>query len=525
MRAILLIAALTPTLLAQIRYERIRNSGSEPGNWLTYSGNYQGHRYSALDQINSTNVSRLGPVWVYQSRDPGKFATSPIVVDGIIYITERPNAAAALDARTGRPIWMYQRELPSDLRACCGAANRGFAILGDSLYMGTLDSHLVSLDARTGKVRWDVEVANYKLGYAITAAPLAVKDKVIIGISGGEYGVRGLLDAYDARTGKLVWRFWTVPGPGEPGNETWKGESWKTGGASTWVTGSYDPDLNLIFWGTGNPGPDYNGDARLGDNLYANSVVALDADTGKLRWHFQFTPHDEHDWDATHVPVLVDGLAGGKKRKLLVEANRNSFYYVLDRETGEFLSGAQFAKQTWAEGLDARGKPIRVANKLPTTGGTIVYPGMHGGTNWFSPSYSPLKNLFYVAVREEGTTFYKEKQNYKAGEWFTGGGISGIAGVEPSGSIRALEPESGKLRWEFKLQSPPWAGLLSTGGGLVFGGSSEGYFFALDGGSGKPLWRFPTGGPIFANPVSFLIDGKQHVAIAAGHVLFVFGLN
>ena len=525
MKTIALLLLFAQVVLAQAPYERIRRAESEPGNWLTYSGNYQGHRHSALNQINTTNVASLKPVWVYQSRDPGKFETSPLVVDGVMYISERPNVVTALDARTGRPLWAYQRQLPRDLRACCGAANRGLAVLDESLFLGTLDSHLVALDARTGRVRWDAVVADYKIGYAITVAPLAVKDKVIVGVSGGEYGIRGFLDAYDAKTGKRVWRFWTVPGPGEPGHETWEGESWKTGGAPTWVTGSYDPELNLIYWGTGNPGPDYDGDEREGDNLYANSLVALDAETGKLKWYFQFIPHDVHDWDANQVPVLVEGTAGGRKRKLVVQANRNSFYYILDRETGEFLSGAPFAKQTWAQGLDARGRPIRLPNMLPVPEGIVVYPGVHGGTNWFSPSYSPLTKLFYVATREEGTTFYKTKTDYKVGEWFTAGSFRGIASVEPSGSIRALEVETGKLRWEFKLHSPPWAGLLSTAGNLVFGGSSEGYFFALDAGSGKSLWQFPTGGPIFANPISFLVNGKQHVAIAAGNALFAFALG
>ena len=525
MKTLVLLLLFTQVAIGQVSYERLLRAEAEPGNWLTYSGNYQGHRHSALKQINAANVARLRPVWVYQSRDPGKFSTSPIVVDGVLYITERPNIVTALDGGTGRPLWTYQRALPPDLRACCGATNRGLAILGDTLFLGTLDAHLVALDVRTGKLRWDAVVANYKIGYAITVAPLAVKDKVIVGVAGGEYGIRGLLDAYDAKTGQLVWRFWTAPGPGEPGHETWEGESWKTGGASTWITGSYDPELNLIYWGTGNPGPDYDGDVRKGDNLYANSLVALDADTGKLKWHFQFTPHDVHDWDACHVPAILEGVAGGHRRKLVVEANRNGFYYALDRETGEFLNGVPFAKQTWAQGLDARGKPIRLPHTAPTLEGRVIYPGMHGGTNWFSPSYSPLTRLFYVAMREEGVTFYQTKQTYRAGEWFSAGGISGIAGVEPTGSIKALEVETGKLRWEFKLHSPPWAGLLSTAGGLVFGGSSEGLFFALDAGSGKSLWHFPTGGPIYANPISFLVDGKQHVTIAAGNAIFAFALD
>lgn len=524
MRTTVLLLASAFMAQAQAPFERIRNAASEPGHWLTYSGTYDGHRYSSLAQITPANVAGLKPVWVYQTSDLNKFETSPIVVDGIVYISEPPTGAAALDLRTGRPLWFYRRNMPRDIRPCCGEVNRGLAILDDSLFLGTLDAHLVSLDMRTGHVRWDVVVADYKTGYSITVAPLAVKDKIIIGVSGGEYGVRGLIDAYDPKTGARLWRFWTVPGPGEPGHETWSGESWKTGSAATWVTGSYDAAANLIYWGTGNPGPDYNGGGRDGDNLYAASIVALDADTGKLKWHFQFTPHDVHDWDSTHVPVLLDAPVRGAQRKLVLVADRNGFYYVLDRLTGEFLAGAQFARQTWAKGLDDRGRPVLLPGKDPTPEGNVVYPGMHGGTNWFSPSYSPNSGLFYVAVREEGVRFYTAKVSYAPGQWFSSGGIAGIPGVEPSGSIKALQPDTGRTVWEFKLQSPPWAGLLSTAGGVLFGGTAEGYFFALDAARGKQLWRFPAGGPIFANPISFLLDGKQHVAIAAGHALFVFAL-
>ncbi len=525
MKACLLLVATAVTLSAQAPYERIRRAEAEPGAWLTYSRTYNAHRYSALKQINTENVARLKPVWVYQTTDLNKFEASPLVVDGIMYISEPPGSVSALDVRTGRPLWNYRKHLPPDIRPCCGQVNRGLAMLDNSLFMGTLDAHLISLDSRTGRLRWDVVVADYKLGYSITVAPLAFQNKVVIGVSGGEYGVRGLIDAYEAKTGRRVWRFWTVPGPGEPGHATWSGDSWKTGSAATWVTGSYDPDANLIYWGTGNPGPDYNGDLRQGDNLYSNCLLALDAGTGKLRWHFQFTPHDVHDWDATQVPVLVDAVFRGSPRKLVLTANRNCFYYVFDRLTGEYLLGAPFARQTWAKGLDERGRPILLPNKDPSMEGTPVYPGMHGGTNWFSPSYSPQTKLFYVATREEGTIFHKENSDYSPGRWFSGGGIRGIPGVEPTGSVRALQFDTGEVVWEFALKSPPWAGLLSTAGGLVFGGSSEGFFFALDASTGKPLWRFPTGGPIFANPISFLADGKQHVAIAAGHALFAFSLD
>jgi len=352
-----------------------------------------------------------------------------------------------------------------------------------------------------------------------------VKNSVVVGVAGGEYGVRGFIDSYDAATGKRQWRFYTVPGPDEPGNETWKGDSWKTGGATTWVTGSFDPTLNLIYWGTGNPGPDYDGDYRLGDNLYSDSVVALDADTGKLKWHFQFTPHDVHDWDSNQVPVLADLEFRGRMRKLLLWANRNAFYYVLDRVTGEFLHAREFAKQTWAKGLDDKGRPILVPGLAPPKNGEVaVYPGVHGGTNWFSPSLSPLTNLFYVSTREEGSTFRAENGKFVAGEWFSAGGIRGINGIEPKGSIQALDPLTGERRWAFELQAPPWSGILSTAGGVVFAGTVEGYFLALDAGNGRVLYRFPCGGPVFGNPVTFLAGGKQYVLVAAGNGLFAFGL-
>ncbi|HUQ94134.1 MAG TPA: PQQ-dependent dehydrogenase, methanol/ethanol family [Bryobacteraceae bacterium] len=514
-----------PLLAQQVPYDRILQAAKEPQNWLTYSGSYNGQRYSPLTAITPANAHKLRPAWVYQAMVSHKFETSPLVVDGVMYISDPPGNATALDALTGRPLWRFRRRVPDDIRACCGAANRGLAVLNDLLYMGTLDSHLVAIDIKTGKLRWDVEVVDYRQGYAITVAPLAVKDKIIVGVAGGEYGIRGFLDAYDAKTGSRAWRFYTIPGPGEFGNDTWQGDSWKTGSGATWVTGSFDPALNLIYWGTGNPGPDYNGDVRQGDNLFANSVLALDADTGKRKWHFQFTPHDVNDWDANHVPVQVDRVVNGKLRRLVLVANRNSFYYVLDRETGEFLKGAEFAKQTWAKGLDAKGRPLRLPHSEPTAEGAIVFPGLHGGTNWFSPSYSPLTKLFYVATREEGVYFTKAGGRYRPGEWFSGGGIRGIPKIEPTGAIKALDAVTGRQAWVFPLKSPPWAGLMATAGGVLFGGSSEGTVYALDAKTGKPLWHFQTGGPIFANPAGFAVNGRQHFAIASGTALFAFTLE
>jgi alcohol dehydrogenase (cytochrome c) len=521
MKASSFLATLTAiTCWGQVSFDRIRNADSEPGNWLTYSRTYSGQRFTPLRQITAANVAQLRAAWVYQIQQPGKFSTSPIVIDGIMYITEPGGEIAAIDGLTGRPLWRYARRPPPDHRACCGAANRGLAVLNDLLFVGTLDSHLLAIDLHTGKLRWDTVVADYKSGHAITVAPLAFGDKVVVGIAGGEFGVRGFLDAYDAKTGRRVWRFWTIPGPGDAGNDSWEGESWKTGGASTWITGSYDPVLNTVYWGTGNPGPDYDGDARKGDNLYSCSLIALDADTGKLRWHFQFTPHDVNDWDSAHTPILVDT----KDRKLVVVANRNGFYYVLDRATGEFIRASQFGRQTWASGIDNKGRPARLPNTEPTAEGRMVFPGFHGATNWFSASFSPFTGLLYVAVREEPAVFVKEKTPYSPGRWFGGGNPRGVPKLEPTGSIRALDHLTGKLAWEFPLKSPPWAGLMATAGGIVFGGSSEGMFYALDAAKGTPLWHFGTGAPIFANPVSFLVNGRQHVAIASGNALFAFAL-
>jgi alcohol dehydrogenase (cytochrome c) len=516
---------LSAPLAAQVTYEHLLHASDSPANWLTYSGTYSGHRYSSLRQIDRTNVGRLKLAWMYQTNDLNQFEATPLVADGVMYISEPPSNAAALDLRTGRPLWMFRRTPPGDVRLCCGQVNRGLAILGQTVFLGTVDAHLLALDAITGHLLWDVTVADYKLGYSITVAPLAVKDKVIVGISGGEYGIRGFVDAYHAASGKRAWRFWTVPGPGEPGHDTWEGDSWKTGSAATWVTGSYDPALNLIYWGTGNPGPDYDGDARRGDNLYANSLLAIDADNGALKWHYQFTPHDTHDWDANHVPVLIDAQFKGRARKLVIVANRNAFFYVLDRQTGEFLHAQPYGKQTWARGIDPHGRPIEVPDNAPKPEGTIVYPGLHGATNYGSPSYSPQTRMLYVSAREEGTLFYRATAEYIPGSYFSAGGMRGIAGLEPSGSIKALDCLTGEQRWEFPLHSPQWAGVLSTAGGLVFGGTSEGNIFALDAASGKPLWNVQAGGPVQASPISYESEGHQFVAMTAGHALLVFSLD
>jgi alcohol dehydrogenase (cytochrome c) len=514
---------ICPSAFAQTTpYDRILNASKEPGNWLTYSGNYSGHRFSPLTELTPDNVSGLHVKWAYQFENR-RTEVSPIVVDGVMYVSG-PNMAAALDVRTGRELWTWRRTVPKDYQSIgFGRVNRGVAVLDNHVFVATLDCYLVALDAKSGAERWSAQVEDYKPGYSMTLSPLAIKGKVLVGVSGGEAGIRGFVDAYDAASGKRAWRFYTIPPPGDPGHDSWKSDAWKTGGGSTWVTGSYDPELNLVYWGVGNPGPDWNADSRPGDNLYTCSLVALDGDTGKLKWHYQFTPHDSHDWDSTHVPILFEGEVRGVKRKLVAVANRNAFYYVLDRTSGEFVAGRAYAKQTWAKGLDDQGRPMVIPGTEPSEEGTLVWPNLNGATVWFSPSYSPQTGMLYVAVREIGSIYYKREADYKPGTFFAGGGEGQIPNGDRSGAIRALEATTGQMRWEFPMHTAPWAGVLATAGGLVFSGSDEGNFFALDARSGKPLWDFQTGGPIAANPVSFNIDGKQHIAISADKVLYVFG--
>ncbi|MBM3795647.1 MAG: PQQ-dependent dehydrogenase, methanol/ethanol family [Acidobacteria bacterium] len=520
----ILFSAAASLCAQNVPYERILNSAREPQNWLTYSGNYNGQRYSTLNQVNETTVKRLKVAWVHQTGTLESHQTSPIVVDGVMLITEAPNVVKALDAKTGTQFWRYEHRIPSDLRLCCGRPNRGLAILNDSVYYASIQGDLLALDTRTGRVKWQVKMADHKLGYSSTVAPLAVKDKIITGIAGGEFGIRAFIDAYDAKTGKRVWRFYTVPGDGEPGRETWAGDSHKTGSASIWITGSYDPESNVTIWGTGNPGPDWNGDVRKGDNLYSDSFVALDADTGERKWHFQFTPHDTHDWDATQVPVLLDGTFRGARRKMVVTGNRNGFYYVLDRDNGKFLQGKPFAKVTWATGLDDNGRPILVPNSEPTEAGNLIWPSLGGGTNWYSPSYSPLANLFYVSTREQGAYYFKGEAIYKPGEFFNGGGQRTVPEEEPYGAIRALDPETGNLKWEFRMVNPANAGILTTAGNLLFAGVGQGDFAALNSKTGAVLWRFKGGLSIGANPVTYMVEGRQYVAVAIGKGLFTFDL-
>ena len=515
----------TPSL-TPVTWERLVNAADEPHNWLMYSGTLDSQRFSRLDSIHNRNVGGLELKWAYQIPEIDRAETTPLVVDGVMFITEARSNLVAVDAATGRPYWRYDHELPDDLRICCGRNNRGVAILGETLYMSPLDAHLVGIDARTGNLVWDSVVADYQSGYSKTAAPLIVKDQVITGIAGGEFGIKGFIDSYDAQDGALLWRADTIPGPDHPDNRTWAGDSWRTGGAASWITGTYDPDLDLVYWGTGNPGPDWNGDVRMGDNLYSDSVLALNGDSGELDWYFQFTPHDVHDWDAIQIPILADLEFDGEMRKVMMWANRNAFYYTLDRETGEFLLGKPYARQTWAEGLDENGRPIRVPGTSPTYEGVVVAPSIGGGTNWWSAAYSPRTELYYVNAYDGEQKYFKRVEDYVEGERFTGGGGENVLPQEAyQSAIRAIDPRTGDLRWEFLLQPRATAGVLATAGDLVFSGGVDGYFYALDAVSGRELWHIQLGSRVHSAPMSFAVDGKQYITVAAGNVVYTFGLD
>jgi alcohol dehydrogenase (cytochrome c) len=507
---------------AQVTAERLLNASKEPQNWLMYNGDYAGHRYSTLEQIGVSNASGLVPKWAYQTMAGGKFETTPLVVDGILYGTGQDDRAFALDAKTGRPIWQYQRALPGDIRPCCGRVNRGLAILGDKLLNGPKKAHVMALGTKTVAIKGAATAENYTKGYSFTLAPLVIKNLVLVGVSGGEYGIRGFIEEYDAATGERKWRFYTIPGKGEPGNETWEGESWKIGGSPAWITGTFDPETNTTFWTTGNPSPSNRGIGRAGDNLYADSLLALDPDTGKLKWYFQFTQHDEHDYDATQVPVMIDD--GDKK--LIAQANRNGFFYVIDRATGKLVLATNYAKVSWSKEKDANGRPIPAKEGSPTLEGNRVCPGAAGATNWMSPTYDPQTKLFYVTAREQCDVFSTAPQPYDAGHAYYGSAYFPNEDAEPFyGALRALDLKTGKPVWEWKHVSPTWSGVLSTAGGVVFTGDAEGNFIALDAKSGKALWHFQCGASVYSSPMTYLVDGKQFVVVAAGSTLFGFGLQ
>jgi alcohol dehydrogenase (cytochrome c) len=520
MRLVFAFLLTLPVAHPQVSYQDLLDP--DPADWLTYGRTYDSQRHSPLTQITKENVADLAAAWIFPIPSAGRLQAVPLVVDGVMYVSG-PNEVYALDARSGREIWSWRRQ-PAINRG----PNRGVAVLGNLVYVGTPDAHLVALDARTGSVVWDVEVASEEEGYYSPAAPFAIDGKIISGNAAGDYGLNGWLDAYDAETGKRLWRWYTIPRPGDSDFGSWEGDSWKTGGGGTWLSGSYDPELNLLYWGIGNPAPDFDGDDREGDNLYTESVVAIDAETGKRRWHFQFTPHDVHDWDSVEIPILVDGEWEGKPRKLLAHADRNGFYYVLDRETGELLHGTPFIDQlNWASGLSEDGRPIRVPGVEPTPQGNLVCPSTSGATNWMSPAYNPATGWFYVAVKEGCGVSYKAKQEFRPG----GFGYMGTGYIESPEEpwqmyVRALDLKTGERKWEYKqIGSKQYgAGLVSMATGLIFAGDDQGFLTALDAESGEALWHFNTGMRISASPISYAVAGKQYVAISAGVNVVAFRL-
>jgi alcohol dehydrogenase (cytochrome c) len=497
-------------------------------DWTTYHGDPAGNRYTTLTQIDKTNVARLVPRWVFPIPNVGNVENTPIVVEGAMYISSA-NEVYALDAGSGRQIWHYQRPRTKGLIGnAAGGINRGVAISGERVFLLTDNAHLIAINRSTGELLWETEMADWRENYNGTSAPLVVGNLVISGTAGGDEGVRGFVAAYDTATGKEAWRFWTVPNAGEPGSETWQGKQTAHRGGATWMTGTYDSQLDLVYWPTGNPGLDYYGDERQGDNLYSDSVVALEAKTGKLRWHFQFTPHDVHDWDAQEPPLLLDTAWRGQPRKLLIQANRNGFFYVFDRTNGELLLAKQFLKNlNWAKGIDRTGRPILNELKEDANGETYVCPGFQGGTNWFSTSFNPGTGLYYFQALERCNLFTKRNMEWEAGKGFMGGAARPAPGETFTKSLRAINIQTGDIAWDLPQGAGPAtasAGVISTASGLVFFGENSGSFMAVDAATGKVLWDFPTNHVWKASPMTYMFDNKQYIAIAVGQTITAFAL-
>jgi alcohol dehydrogenase (cytochrome c) len=500
----------------------------KPGAWPTYHGSLSGNRFSPLDRIDTKSVHALVPKWMFTIQAaPRALQTTPLVVDGVMYVTS-VNEAYALDARSGRQIWRYSRPRTQGLAGdAASGINRGVGALGDRVFMVTDNAHVIALRRDTGELSWDAEMADSRRNYGATGAPLVVGDLVIAGVSGGDEGIRGFLDAYRASTGERVWRFWTVPAPDEPGSETWIGRAIEHGCAATWLTGTYDPESKLLYWPTGNPCPDYNGDERKGDNLYSSSVLALDPDTGRLRWHYQFTPHDLHDWDANQTPMLVDAQFHGEPRKLLLQGNRNGFFYVLDRMTGKVLLAEPFVSNiTWASQIGGDGRPILLPGNEPTRDGQRVCPAVAGATNWTSTAFDPVAGLFYLFADESCAIYSKNDEWWEAGKSFYGGSARRVPNAGGGGKVlKALDIQTGKPVWETHAGGGILgSGLLATAGGLIFYGDEDG-FVAVAATDGKRLWQFNTNASWRAGPMTYAVDGTQYVAIAAGSSILAFGLQ
>jgi alcohol dehydrogenase (cytochrome c) len=519
-------AAATPTNQTSVPFEDVARPG--PGTWPTYHGHLDGNRFSELDQINATTIHSLAPKWLFTIQGvPRALQVTPLVVGGVMYVTS-VNEAYALDARSGRTIWHYSRPRTEGLAGDAATGiNRGVAVLGDRVFMVTDNAHLIALGRDKGQLLWDVEMANSRQNYGATGAPLVVNDLVIAGVSGGDEGIRGFLDAYRASTGERAWRFWTVPAPGDPGSETWIGRAIEHGCAATWLTGTYDPESKLLYWPTGNPCPDYNGDERQGDNLYSSSVLALEPDTGRLRWHYQFTPHDLHDWDANQTPMLVDARFHGEPRKLLLQGNRNGFFYVLDRLTGKVLLAEPFVTNlTWSSGIGSDGRPVFLADGEPTRDGQRACPAVAGATNWPSTAFSPKTGLFYLFAEESCAIYTKKDQRWEPGKSFYGGVTRRAPGTSAAGrTLKALDIQTGKAAWEISVGGGILgSGLMATAGGLIFFGAEEG-FLAVDARNGNRLWQFNTNQSWRAGPMTYAVEGEQYIAVAGGSNILAFSLR
>jgi alcohol dehydrogenase (cytochrome c) len=508
-------------LLRRAAGDRFRPVTSQK-DWPTYNGDPGGNRYTTLTQIDKTNVASLAPKWMFTMPGGTLSQMTPVVVSGIMYLANL-NECFALDAGSGRQIWRYQRPRS---RAAMGHANRGVSVAGDRVFMVTDNAHVLALNRFTGELLWDTTLDDWRKNYSSTSAPLPVGDLLIAGVTGGEHGANGFVAALDQQTGKEVWRFWTVPKPGEPGSETWGGKDIHHGGAPTWFTGSYDPELDLVYWPTGNPAKEYNGDDRKGDNLYADTILALDRRSGKLKWHYQFTPHDLWDWDATQTSVLIDADWQGRTRKLMLHANRNGFFYVFDRVDGTLLLTRQFIdKVTWASGIGKDGRPIKLPNQEPSPKGTFVCPSQDGATNWYSPSFNPATGLYYVQTNEKCSIYTKREQGeWESGKTYLGGSQRTAPEPKPVRILRALDIRTGATKWQLPQPGTAnsWGGTLSTATGLVIFGEDSGHLMAADAETGQVLWKFPTNHTWKASPMTYLFDETQYIAVAAGSSIVAF---
>jgi alcohol dehydrogenase (cytochrome c) len=517
-----------PPVAQGVTYERILDARSESQNWLTYYGAYDGQRYSLLDQVNTENVTQLKVAWVFsfapQSLHAGQstyaFENTPIVVDGVMYVTGWDGWVWALDAKTGQLLWQYKHAIPFDTSLCCGNVNRGVAVAQGKVFVCTLNAHVLALDATNGRCLWDVTSGDVRAGESLTIAPLAVKDRVVVGSSGGEFGVRGHLDAYDMETGERVWRCYTVPKPGEPGSETWpaEGEAWARGGGNCWITGTFDPETNLLYWGTGNPAPDFDGEVRPGDNLHTDSVIAVDVDTGEIRWHYQCTPHDLWDYDSNMECILFEQDG----RKLLAHFDKNGYAFVLDRTNGERVRIFPFVDRiTWGN-ITPGG--LVTASIYPEAEGEDVhfYPGPAGAKEWTHAAYSQKTGLFYVPVQDTGATVARRRREFKESIPYWGAAVV-VDAEDMAGSITAFDPATGQEAWRWRNDLPMCASVLATAGDLVFAGTPSGQFVALDARSGDQLWTFNCGSGHHSSPSTYSVDGKQYIAVPVGWGAWVEG--